>query len=117
MPEKHTGKSADAAAYRSEHYQRYLGNAPAVLFSTPLVNAVGNECDEIDYRKIDQHRCQMICDKVFHSLFEVSYAAFKYLLILVAADVLGDVRTDTLGVAHLAENSAVRRSDALDSLK
>ena len=41
-------------------------------------------------------------------LLEVSYAAFKDLLILVAANVLCDVNADTLRVTHLAQHSAVR---------
>ena len=36
---------------------------------------------------------------------------------LVAGDVLSDVRTGALGVAHLAEDTSARAGDAFDSLK
>jgi hypothetical protein len=38
-------------------------------------------------------------------------------LVLVAGDVLGDVRAGALGVAHLAEDAAARAGDAFDGFE
>ena len=46
--------------------------------------------------------------KVQMVLLEVCNAVFKDLLILVAGNVLADIRADTLAVTHLAQDSAVR---------
>ena len=36
---------------------------------------------------------------------------------LVAGDVLGDIRAGTFGVAHLAEDAAARAGDAFDGFE
>jgi hypothetical protein len=38
-------------------------------------------------------------------------------LVLVAGDVLGDMRAGALGVAHLAEDAAARAGDAFDGFE
>ena len=50
-------------------------------------------------------------------LREVIYPALEEGLVLVAGDVLGDVRAGALGVAHLAEDAAARAGDAFDGFE
>jgi hypothetical protein len=50
-------------------------------------------------------------------LGEVIHAALEEGLVLVAGDVLGDVRAGALGVAHLAEDAAARAGDAFDGFE
>ena len=50
-------------------------------------------------------------------LREVVDAALEEGLVLVAGDVLGDVRAGTFGVAHLAEDTSARAGDAFDSFE
>ena len=50
-------------------------------------------------------------------LREVIHAALEEGLVLIAGDVLGDVRAGTLGVAHLAEDAAARAGDAFDGFE
>ena len=50
-------------------------------------------------------------------LREVINPALEQGLVLVAGDVLGDVRAGALGVAHLAEDAAARAGDAFDGFE
>ena len=48
------------------------------------------------------------------ALLKVFHAVCKQRLILFAVDILADERAVTFGVAHLAEDTTVRRGDTLD---
>ncbi len=50
-------------------------------------------------------------------LREVVDAALEEGLVLVAGDVLGDMRAGALGVAHLAEDASARAGDAFDGFE
>jgi hypothetical protein len=50
-------------------------------------------------------------------LREVVHPALEEGLVLVAGNVLGDVRAGALGVAHLAEDAAARAGDAFDGFE
>jgi len=50
-------------------------------------------------------------------LGKVIYPALEEGLVLVARDVLGDVRAGALGVAHLAEDTSARAGDAFDGFE
>ena len=53
----------------------------------------------------------------FSRLFKIVHTAQENLLVLLASDIAEEAGRETLAVAHLTQNTAIRASNALDSVQ